>query len=154
MDVLEIIVTLRPKTEAGIRLRPKVLDWQAGRMTAITRWPDTISSNVQDVLPSLSMVAAWKSKYWATNRYGKLSIILPVLSEFGMKGYTGIRWLQRFVNYWRGHGRPLTIGIAQDIMRRDETVRPAHQLHHCMQRQGLRVGCHREQLIWSTAVVD
>ena len=40
LDVLEITVKLHPKAEAGIRLRPKVLAWQAGRMTAIRRWPD------------------------------------------------------------------------------------------------------------------
>jgi hypothetical protein len=27
VDVLEVTVTLHPKQEAGIRLRPKVLDW-------------------------------------------------------------------------------------------------------------------------------
>ena len=58
VDVLEVTVTLHPKTEAGIRLRLKVLDWQAGRMTDVRRWPDAIPSNVQDILPSLSMEAA------------------------------------------------------------------------------------------------
>ena len=86
VDVLEVTVTLDPKTEAEIRLRPKVLDWQTGRLTAIRRWPDAISSNVQDVLPSLSIRAAWKSKYWATNRHDKLSNIVTVLTECGMKG--------------------------------------------------------------------
>ena len=87
----EVNVTLHRKTETAIRLRPKVLDGQAGRMIAIRRWPDAISSNVQDVLPSLSMGAAWKSQYWATNRYDKLSTIVTVLTECGMKAYTGIR---------------------------------------------------------------
>ena len=124
-DVLEVSVTLQPRAEAGIRLRPKAFDRRSDRVTAIRRWPNAISSNSQDVLPSVSMGAAWN--IGPQTFMSKLGKIVTVLKECGMKEYTGIRWLQKFVNYWRGHGCPLMYGIAQDIMRRSETVRVAPQ---------------------------
>ena len=71
VDVLEVTVTMHPKEDIGVRLRPQVVQWQDFRKTDIQRWPDMVSSNVQDVLPSITMGASVEGQLLVTLQMGQ-----------------------------------------------------------------------------------